>query len=396
MKNFHLADSIQIYPLAGESFGVRSFCFLIKTPDFGILLDPGCALGPKRYKLPPHPLEFKQQRELTNEIIKSSKNANFIFISHFHHDHFKPNIRDNFCVYSNRQIFNELYRNKTIIMKNFKEKINFNQQKRGKKFSNDVKNIANSIIIAGSQELSIKKSKFNLSSIGEKLLKNPDIKEILSIKECDLIFPGEFHHGKRPKNNIFVQPIIIRNNTDVFYYFPDVEGFPYLQDMNSLLSIKKMIKIAISDKFGVKKEQNHIIAFGGPPTYILTSRNSRQDNLILRDSLQNSTNIIKSFNTSLIDHHLIRDINYMNYLKQFVIEIEKNNNHILTMNSKLFSNFSKNQNSNAFETILNIEKEIPLECNREMLFKKHPPSSEFYHWLKEAERSLTDNDPPYR
>lgn len=402
MKELHFTESIQIYPLAGESFGVRSFCFLIKITDLSILLDPGCALGPKRYNLPPHPLEFAQQRYLTRKIVNVSKRADYIFISHFHHDHFKPNLNDNFCVYSNQQIFKELYTRKTIFMKNFYEKINFNQQKRGKKFLNDVKNISKSIIIVGYNESSDetiendKKAEFHLSSLGKRLIGKPEINEVLSINDTDLIFPVEFHHGKRPKDNIFIQPIIIRYKTDAFYSFPDVEGFPHYQDVNCLLTIKDMLKSAISEEFGAKIKQNHIIAFGGTPTYILTSRNSQQDNTILQNSFQNSANIIKNFDISIIDHHIIRDINYRNYLDQFSNISEHGKQQILTMNSNLFSSFPENKVPQASGPISDNYERIPLECNREILFKKYPPSREFYQWLRKAEKNLTIDDPPLK
>jgi predicted metallo-beta-lactamase superfamily hydrolase len=122
---------IKIYPVAGESFGVRSFCFRITTPDTSILLDPGCALGPRKGSKVPHPLEFIQLRKFTESIINAARKSSYLFISHFHHDHFKPNLNDNYFIYTNSDIFKAIFDNKQIYSKNHFSKINKNQQKRG-------------------------------------------------------------------------------------------------------------------------------------------------------------------------------------------------------------------------------------------------------------------------
>lgn len=49
----------RLIPLAAESFGARSMCTYVETRDVKILLDAGVSLRPKRFGLPPHPLEFK-------------------------------------------------------------------------------------------------------------------------------------------------------------------------------------------------------------------------------------------------------------------------------------------------------------------------------------------------
>ena len=51
--------TIKVTPLAAESFGVRSMCTLVETPDVSVLLDAGVSLAPYRFNLPPHPVEFQ-------------------------------------------------------------------------------------------------------------------------------------------------------------------------------------------------------------------------------------------------------------------------------------------------------------------------------------------------
>jgi len=48
--------NIRVVPLAEESFGVRSMCTYVETPDVRVLLDAGVSLGPNRFGFPPYPL----------------------------------------------------------------------------------------------------------------------------------------------------------------------------------------------------------------------------------------------------------------------------------------------------------------------------------------------------
>ena len=52
---------MKIELLAFDSMGVRSMATFVKTKDFALTIDPGVALGPKRYGLEPHPLEYKEE-----------------------------------------------------------------------------------------------------------------------------------------------------------------------------------------------------------------------------------------------------------------------------------------------------------------------------------------------
>jgi len=68
-------NRIKITPLAAESFGVRSMCTLVETPDVTILLDAGISLCPFRFGLPPHPLEFRTISFLRRRIEEAARNS---------------------------------------------------------------------------------------------------------------------------------------------------------------------------------------------------------------------------------------------------------------------------------------------------------------------------------
>ena len=63
-------SKIKVTPLASESFGVRSMCTLLETPDVNVLLDAGISLCPYRFSLPPHPIEFQTIQKLRKKIAK--------------------------------------------------------------------------------------------------------------------------------------------------------------------------------------------------------------------------------------------------------------------------------------------------------------------------------------
>ncbi len=73
--------------LGTESLGVRSLCCFVKTRKRRILLDPGIALGYTRFKLLPHPFQVAIDERIQKRIIKRWACATDIVISHFHGDH---------------------------------------------------------------------------------------------------------------------------------------------------------------------------------------------------------------------------------------------------------------------------------------------------------------------
>ena len=68
---------MKIIPIAFDSFGVRSMATYVET-DKKILIDPGAALGPSRFGLPPSKQELKMLDKLTKEIINYAKKAEIL------------------------------------------------------------------------------------------------------------------------------------------------------------------------------------------------------------------------------------------------------------------------------------------------------------------------------
>jgi hypothetical protein len=109
-------------PVWFDSMGAKSSCTLVKTPDVGILIDPGVA-----EMQPSFPASREQKIEWVKEaydsILKASREAEIITISHYHYDHFidfEP----------------ELYKNKSILAKDPNQYINDSQRRRAEAFYN--------------------------------------------------------------------------------------------------------------------------------------------------------------------------------------------------------------------------------------------------------------------
>jgi len=123
---------IRLVPLAAESLGVRSMCTYVETPDVRILLDAGASLCPNRFRLPPHPEEFKAIDLCRRKIAEAADKAEIVTLSHYHFDHHTPSYEDWLCNWTEAtETARQIYEGKTVLIKNPKEKINYSQRRRG-------------------------------------------------------------------------------------------------------------------------------------------------------------------------------------------------------------------------------------------------------------------------
>lgn len=80
---------MNVIPLAADSLGVRSVATYVECGDTRIVIDPGAALGPSRFDLPPADEEWEALRRSNERIGAYATRASLIFISHYHEDHFR-------------------------------------------------------------------------------------------------------------------------------------------------------------------------------------------------------------------------------------------------------------------------------------------------------------------
>ena len=258
---------LNIKPLAFDSFGVRSMATFVETDDLKILIDPGVALGPSRYKLPPHEIELKREADLWEKVKEHAKEADVLVLTHYHYDHYNPD-----------EV--EVYRDKIVYIKDPKKNINKSQKTRSAHFLKNVKNIPKSVDIADNKEYKHKKTKIKFSQ--------------------------PVYHGTNSKLG-FVCEVSVSCGKEKMVHTSDVEG-PSLY----------------SQVIFIINERPNVVILDGPMTYMLGYRYSKSS---LEFSIENIIKIINETDVESIvtDHHFLRDLKYESRMKK-VYETAKDKN----------------------------------------------------------------------
>ncbi|MEO0130423.1 MAG: MBL fold metallo-hydrolase [candidate division WOR-3 bacterium] len=260
---------MKIVPLASDSLGTRSMATYIESKNINILIDPAVALSPSRFNLPPHPLELQRKNEQFNLIKEKVKDSLIIIITHYHYDHHNPDET-------------YIYQNKILLIKDPENYINESQKMRARYFLEKIKGAPKKIEIADNKEW---------------LFGNIKIK-----------FSKPVKHGAKEYLGYVIQ-ILINNEHENFIFTSDVQGIVDEEQLNFIL------------------ENNPTILYAdGPMTYMLNYRYRKED---LEISINNIKRIINETNvkTIILDHHLTRDENFKNYLKEI---LNQNKTKILT------------------------------------------------------------------
>lgn len=111
---------MHVVPLAFDSLGARGMCTCVSTSDLSILINPGVNLGPRRYGLPPHPVEVEKKAALWENIKEHASKADCLVITHYHQDHYNPDEL-------------EIFTGKLALVRHPTEKINYNQRLRAQR-----------------------------------------------------------------------------------------------------------------------------------------------------------------------------------------------------------------------------------------------------------------------
>ncbi|MHA1615969.1 MAG: MBL fold metallo-hydrolase [Candidatus Njordarchaeales archaeon] len=249
---------MEIRILGADSLGVRSMATYIKTIDAKILIDPGANLAPKRFGLPPHPVEIEKLKEVWKEITRYAEKADILIITHYHFDHYNPehNI--------------EIYESKIVFLKHPTMKINESQMRRASAFINKIKDLAEIIEFADNREFF-----FN---------------------ETRILFSAPVPHGIDTKLGYVLEIVIEDERGEKFLFTSDTQGFPTDKHREFVL-----------------KTRPHIIFADGPPTYLLGSRYEKTQ---LKQALEGFLEILTRYPVKklIIDHHFLRDLNWYEYL----------------------------------------------------------------------------------
>ncbi|MBI2133980.1 hypothetical protein HYU11_04830 [Candidatus Woesearchaeota archaeon] len=243
---------MEITPIAADSMGTRSCAMYVRTSDCRILIDPSSALGPIRYGLSPHALEFRKLEEDWELIRQYARKSDILAVTHYHYDHHNPDEPG-------------IFKDKTAFLKHPKENINKSQTQRAKHFIENLGTIPKEIIFSDGKK----------HEIGGTLIE----------------FSEAVFHGTNSRLG-FVTEIAISEGSERFLYTSDVEG----------PSVDSQADFIMNQKPG-------IIYIDGPMTYMLGYRFSHES---LNQSIGNILKIIEKINpeTIILDHHLLRDLKY--------------------------------------------------------------------------------------
>jgi len=254
---------LKINPIAFDSMGVRSMCTQVITKDVNILIDPGVSLAPSRFRLPPHPIELKRMDSDWEKILKLSKEADVLIITHYHFDHFSWETPTQF-------------KNKILLIKHPTENINFSQKKRAAYFLKQIEGLPKKVEYADGREFEFGGTRIKLSKA--------------------------VYHGISPKLG-YVLEVLIDDGEHKFIHTSDVEG-PTQPDQ---------VKFILENK-------PNLVFLDGPLSYMLY-RFGREN---LRKSVENMVKIIEKcpLEALVIDHHFLRDLKWKEKIQK-VFEVAK-------------------------------------------------------------------------
>jgi predicted metallo-beta-lactamase superfamily hydrolase len=320
--------NIKVTPLAAESFGVRSMCTLVETPDVTMLLDAGVSLCPYRFGLPPHPTEFKTIDKLRRRIAEAADKAEVVTISHYHFDHHTPSYEDWLVNWTEaKETARQIYQGKKVLMKNPREKINASQRKRAWLFQKTGGKHAETLEVADGKTF----------AFGE---------------ETVLRFSEAVFHGSDDSMLGWVVMALVECRGERFMFAPDVQG-PMSAHTLEL----------------IKAAKPQVLMVGGPPFYL---GGFKVDEAQLQLGLRNLTALVETVPLTILEHHALRDESWKQRTKQVFDVAAVTGHRVMTA-----AEFAGDRNNF-------------LESKRRTLYVENPPSKEFEKWMRRGlEKSHT-------
>jgi len=240
---------LRIVPLSFDSMGVRSMSTYVETKDVRILIDPGVALAPIRYGLPPHSKEIERMEESWKRIAQYSEKADVLAITHYHYDHHNPDEP-------------QIFEGKTVLVKDPRNFINRSQMERAAYFLGVLKGKPRKVEVADGNSCVFGDTKIQFSK--------------------------PVFHGTNSRLGYVVE-VLVEEGEERFLHTSDVEGPP------------------VRGQAGFMLECNPTILFvDGPVTYMLGYKYSVGS---LRASVNHLIEVMKRCDVKrlVLDHHLLRD-----------------------------------------------------------------------------------------
>jgi len=221
----------------------------VEVGDINIVIDPAVALAPKRFGLPPHPVEERARAALWRRVKKCVAEADVLVVTHYHYDHVDPKEP-------------EIYSGKTVILKHPRRMINRSQRERAASFLAGLRGTAEIAYADG------RSFKFG---------------------DVEVKFSKPVPHGATATRGYVVEVSVRAGET--FLFTSDVQGPLLGEQVDFILG-----------------ERPDLVFVDGPSTYI----DSPYWPVELREANENLVKIVRDAGISrlVIDHHLTRDLAY--------------------------------------------------------------------------------------
>lgn len=278
-----LLRNVSVTPLAFESFGVRSMCTYVETPDLKILVDAGISLG-QRFGLLPHPKEYGAREECRRRVAEAADKAAVVAISHWHFDHYTPSYTDTVWTGSDAEVAKQIYQDKIVLAKDIRRSINFSQRRRGWIFQKFAEKIAKRIEVADGK--------------------------VFEFGGTRLEFSKPVFHGEEDTALGWVLMLSIEHDGERVAYTPDVQGPIFDETLELIL-----------------RETPGLIIMGGPPLYLAGFKVSMEK---INHSLENLLKIAENVPVMILDHHLLRAENWKAFSKPVFRTAKKLGHKVLT------------------------------------------------------------------
>ncbi|MCD6477787.1 MAG: MBL fold metallo-hydrolase [Candidatus Aenigmarchaeota archaeon] len=270
---------MKVIPIAFDSFGVRSMSTLVMTKDANVYIDPGVALGPTRYGLPPTDAEYKALEFSRENIMKLCRDfADVVVVTHYHYDH-HPFPDD-------REMYEACFSGKLVFAKDRMNNINLSGKNRGRIFEKNVRDIAKSLTWGDGTKAEFGKTMIEFS-------------------------PAVWHGdvGSRVGKVIMVY---IQEGKNSFLFGSDAQG---LADPDAL-------------SWFVKKDPDFAIIDGYPTIFVgwkMKKSNFDESKIHLKEALKKT-----KMKNMILEHHILRDVNYKEKMKDVFDTAKKLNKNIKT------------------------------------------------------------------
>ena len=309
---------MELRPVWFDSLGAKSMCVLVRTPDLALLVDPGAAIMQPRYPAP-DALKAYYLDLATRAIRTAAADATHIAITHYHYDHFRPDIP-------------ELFAGKTMWIKDPNRWINRSQWGRARAF---LSSLAESVggeyrerssamaeypdpldalpLAAQSDRRADLVAKWRRRFLGlTKLWREGSWVDAagfagriafadartFTIGDTTVRFTAPMFHGIEYASPGWVLGVVVEHNGRKLIYSSDLQG-PIIEDYAAW----------------IVEEKPDVLILDGPATYLLGPFQSKET---LARAIRNCTRTVKEAHASLVilDHHLTREPRFREKLHQ--------------------------------------------------------------------------------